>query len=347
MKLNIVTLKGNKHVIDIDENSNFFDIKKKLEEKIGIPVKLIRLIYCGREIDNSEIISTIGIQYQSNLHMVIMNKPDVESDVELDVELDVESDIESDDEKDEDEDEDEDEDLEETIFGTFESLRYSKNRTMYKVPINLLIQFKKFFRLSKYNRMINYERIEKAFTDFNFEDSDPLIFSIIGDENEFDILDGQHRMTFIMKNTHLFKGDEIVLIDVRKIDSEKDFKNLLRKINNRYNFSDEQVHKYRLHLILETLNKNFVSNIYGKNRPRINKEKFERELVNLSIYKNFKNSVEFICNKLMDLNTTLATKININKKQYKLSDKSLLKCCKMNLFIGIDKQYKILKMIDN
>ena len=149
-----------------------------------------------------------------------------------------------------------------------------------------------------------------------------------------------------MKNTHLFKGNEYILIDVRRIDSEEDFKNLLRIINNRINFSDEQIHKYRLHLILKTLNKNFDFDIYGKNRPKINKENFGKAIVNLNIYKNFENSVEFICNKLMELNSTLS-KTTIDIKKYKLSKNTPAKCSKMNLFIGIDKKYKILEMIDN
>ena len=176
---------------------------------------------------------------------------------------------------------------------------------IYKVPISLSFQYKNF--VYQNNRMINNERIENA-TDFKIKDSEAIIITINKNENEFYILDGQHRMTYFMKNTHLYKGNEYILIDVRRIDSEEDFKNLLRKINNRYNFSDEQIHKYRLHLILEQFDNNFDFDVYGKNRPKINKENFGKAIVNLNIYKNFENSVEFICNKLMELNSTLATK---------------------------------------
>jgi len=282
-----------------------------------------------------------------------------ESDEERDLDKECESDeqCESDEECDSDEECESDFDEEKSqdiryMFNKFDKFKNSENRDLYQIPISVFIQYRDRIDFSDNNRMINNERIKNGFKNFDVGKCDPIILAISDNEKDFEknkfyIIDGQHRCHLIFTNPGLFNGDENIIVDIRHVNNVEEFKEQLNIVNNRLNFTDSQLNKFKLQAIKDDLEEKLGSDIFGKNRPKINWNKLSSKLVNLPIYNEFSYDAKFISNKLMELNRKLATTIfdEETMKKLKLSQNILVNCSKKNLFLGIDKEYRILDLL--
>jgi hypothetical protein len=67
----VKTLTGKTISIDVPEDDNIEAIKRKIEEKEGIPGELQRLVYGGRALDNNQQLDVIGMHTESTIHMSV------------------------------------------------------------------------------------------------------------------------------------------------------------------------------------------------------------------------------------------------------------------------------------
>lgn len=226
-------------------------------------------------------------------------------------------------------------------------------RDIYHISLSKLFHLidNEDINFSKLNRVIDMERVGTAFRNFSINQSDPIILANIKGKAGFDILDGQHRLTFLTKNRERFNGNEKIVLDIRYLENEEEYGKLLDVINNRMNFSKSQLNKYLLLGVKEGLkekleNKRLGKDIYGKNRPFIRWDELQDALVNTKTYKDSDNKVEDILEKLVKLNHHISRNKDIYEKYIGKSKNILKKAFDMHLFLGIDKKYKIIKMID-
>lgn len=74
MNLNIVSLQGNKYLLNIDLNKTILDVKNELSKKIDIIPERLKLIYCGQLLEDNKTIKEYQIQKQSFIHLVIIDE---------------------------------------------------------------------------------------------------------------------------------------------------------------------------------------------------------------------------------------------------------------------------------
>lgn len=226
-----------------------------------------------------------------------------------------------------------------------------ENRTMYKITLSQLYYLydNQTIFLSKLNRVINMERVDGAFKNLSLENCDPIILANIKGKDGFEILDGQHRLLYFVKNRESLKGDSEIYLDLRFVENEAEYCKLLNIINNRMNFSTGQLNKYILLGIKEELSKNLKNKnnkgIYGKNRPRIDWDKLQTALINTKTYKDSDSKVDDIVNKLVRLNNMISTNMSKYSDYFKGATMEK-RALNFHLFIGIDKSYKLIKLID-
>jgi len=226
-----------------------------------------------------------------------------------------------------------------------------ENRTMYKITLSQLYYLydNKTIFLSKLNRVINMNRVDEAFKELSLENCDPIILANINGKDGFEILDGQHRLLYFVKNRKTLKGDSEIYLDLRFVENEAEYCKLLNIINNRMNFSTGQLNKYILLGIKEELSKKLKNktnkDIYGKNRPRIDWEKLQTILINTKTYKNSDNKVDDIVNKLVRLNNMISTNMSKYSEYFKNTNMEK-RALHFHLFLGIDKSYKLINLID-
>lgn len=71
MQIWIKTLTARKTAIDVDDSTTIMDIKKELNEKEGISVEQIRLIFQGRQMSDAATLGSLGVKAGDQLHMVL------------------------------------------------------------------------------------------------------------------------------------------------------------------------------------------------------------------------------------------------------------------------------------
>ena len=74
MDLNIVSLKGDKYLLNIESNKTILDVKNELSIKIDIIPERLKFIYCGLLLDDNEIIKECQLESQSFVHLVITDE---------------------------------------------------------------------------------------------------------------------------------------------------------------------------------------------------------------------------------------------------------------------------------
>ncbi len=71
MQIKIKTLTGRQQPLNIDEDSKIIEVKHQLQEKEGIQVDQIKLIYSGKQLNDEKTLGSYEIQPGAVIHMVL------------------------------------------------------------------------------------------------------------------------------------------------------------------------------------------------------------------------------------------------------------------------------------
>jgi len=176
------------------------------------------------------------------------------------------------------------------------------------------------------NRMMNRSFMLRMKKIFDPEICDPLILTLVkeSEDDTLYIADGQHRFHCITELMKEGRGKFAVRVDLVKLNTFDELKAYVNTINNRYNFSSEQIDQKRMETIIDDLNSDFGipkrNNVVGLlaetegdrkrgvNRPRINKNVFRTELSKTAIYQDRSIGTTAIVIKCGDINKFLLEK---------------------------------------
>jgi hypothetical protein len=71
MKIEVHTVSGRKHTLDVEPNWTIMAIKEDLQQREGIDIRQQRLLYRGQNLTDQTTIEVTRIQPGEVLHMVI------------------------------------------------------------------------------------------------------------------------------------------------------------------------------------------------------------------------------------------------------------------------------------
>ncbi len=180
-------------------------------------------------------------------------------------------------------------------------------RKIYSFEIGLLMNLmrNKKIEFSEWNRLIDLNNIERFEDKFDPSESTPIILALRKDTNKIEILDGQHRLSFLENKFHFYT--RCIDVDIRLCFSAIDFKLKLDSIRS-MNFNADQLIYYKLEEIKRLFtNKysNISNNLYGNQRPKLNKDKFFEMIKNSQYFLSTRTGSAMVLNRVLEVNKFL------------------------------------------
>ena len=189
--------------------------------------------------------------------------------------------------------------------------------------------------LSFFNRKINIEHAIKIRDEmkndykrnghFNFYD----LIQLAKIDNKYYVIDGQHRFVayknLIKKNKY---NVQKIPCMIKFCKDEEEGYELICNINNRLVIKKEDFIKYKMHDIVEGIEKMFDKiQVWGTNRPKINKNKFIEKIKNNDNIENMKldeiiAQINKINNNVRAIKRNKRSKANISKKLHDYADEN-------------------------